>query len=138
MVDFRRRSISTSNKDLKHLQRNTLPRYTAILTFFRTRELKIASNKIPLIFLIYNTSFIIKSNTQVELRRNFEKLKMIHKQELRSFQPSGKSLIAEIEIEIAFTTIKFEIHTLRMYVLLYEILKREKFGVTREQNPFKH
>jgi len=26
----------------------------------------------------------MESNTQVELRRNFEKLKMIHKQELRS------------------------------------------------------
>jgi len=90
-------------------QRNILPRYTAIVTFFRTRELKIASNKIPLTF-----TFIMKSNTQVKLGRNFEKLKMIHKQELRSFQPSDKS--AEIKIEIAFIMIKFEIHTLCMYV----------------------
>ena len=60
-------------------------------------------------------TFIMKSNTQVELHRNFEKLKMIHKQELRSLQPSGKPS-AEIKIEIAFIMIKFEIHTLRMYV----------------------
>jgi len=77
--------------------------------FFRTQELKIAVNKIPLTFI-----FIIKSNTQVERRRNFEKLKMIHKHELRSLQ-SGKPS-AEIKIEIAFIIIKFEIHTLRMYV----------------------
>jgi len=65
-------------------KQNPVPsRYTAIITFFRTWELKIASNKIPLIF-----TFIMKSNTQV--RRNFEKLKMIHKQELHSLQPSGK------------------------------------------------
>ena len=63
----------------------------------------------------------MKSNTQVELCRNFEKLKMIHKQKLRSLQLSGKPS-AEIKIEIAFIMIKFEIHTLR---LLYEIL-REK------------
>ena len=57
----------------------------------------------------------MKSNTQVELRRNFEKLKMINKQELRSFQPSGKPS-AEIKIEIAFIMIKFEIHILRTYI----------------------
>jgi len=57
----------------------------------------------------------MKSNTQVELRRNFEKLKMIHKQELRSFQPNGKPS-AEIKIEIAFIMIKFEIHTLHSYI----------------------
>ena len=75
MIDFRRKSISTSNKNLKHLQRNILPRYT-IVTFFRTRELKIVSNKISLIF-----TFIMKLNTKIELHRNFEKLKMIYKQE---------------------------------------------------------
>ena len=58
----------------------------------------------------------MKSNIQVELCRNFEKLKMIHKQELHSLEPSGKLSIAEIKIQIAFTTIKFEIHTLRTYV----------------------
>ena len=42
---------------------------------------------------------------------------MIYKQELRSHQPSGKPSIAEIEIEIAFTTIKFEIHTLHTFIL---------------------
>jgi len=57
----------------------------------------------------------MKSNTQIELCRNFEKLKMIHEQELCSFQPSGKPSIAEIEIEIAFITIEFEIHTLRTF-----------------------
>jgi len=62
-----------------------------------------------------NFTFIIKSNTQIELRRNFEKLSMIHKQELRSLQPSGKPS-AEIKIEIAFIMIKFEIHTLHIYV----------------------
>ena len=41
-------------------QRNTLPCYTVIITFFRTQELKLASNKIPLTF-----TFIMKSNTQV-------------------------------------------------------------------------
>ena len=46
---------------------------------------------------------------------------MIHKQELHLLQPSGKSSIAEIEI--AFTTIKFEIHT--YVLLLYEIVKRK-------------
>ena len=103
---------STSNKDLKHLQRNTLPHYIAIVTFFRIRELKIASNTTSLTF-----TFIMKSNTQayIALRRNFEKLKMIHKQELRLLQPSGKPS-AEIKIEIAFIMIKFEIHTLRTYV----------------------
>ena len=78
--------------------------------FFRTQELKITVNKIPLTFM-----FIIKSNTQVERRRNFEKLKIIHKHELRSLQPNGKPS-AEIKIEIAFIIIKFEIHTLRIYV----------------------
>ena len=58
----------------------------------------------------------MKSNTQVKLRRNFEKLKMIHKQELRSFQPSGKPS-AEIKIEIAFIMIKFEIHITRTFIL---------------------
>jgi len=58
----------------------------------------------------------MKSNIQIELCRNFEKLKMIHKQKLRSLQPSGNLSIAEIEIEIAFTTIKFEIHTLSTYI----------------------
>jgi len=57
----------------------------------------------------------MKANTQVELHRNFEKLKMIHKQELRSLQPNDKS--AEIKIEIAFIMIKFEIHTLRTFTL---------------------
>jgi len=78
----------------------------------------------------------MKSNTQVELRRNFEKLKMIHKQELRSLQPSGKSS-ADIKIEIAFIMIKFEIHTLRTYFTLRNF-KKEKFGATREQNSLKH
>ena len=115
-----------SKKDLKHLQRNT-----AVVTFFCTRKLKIASNKISLIF-----TFIVKSNTQVELRRNFEKLKMIHKQDLRSLQPSGK-LSTEIKIEIAFIMIKFKItHYVRMFIL--QNSKREKFSAIREQNPFKH
>jgi len=63
----------------------------------------------------------MKSNTQVELCRNFEKLKMIHKNYQSSdkpFQPSDKPS-AEIKIEIAklrFIMIKFEIHTLCMYV----------------------
>ena len=62
--------------------------------------------------------------------RNFEKLKMIHKQELRSLQPSGKSS-AEIKIEIAFIMIKFEIRTLRTYVYSTpRNFKREKFGAT--------
>ena len=73
--------------------------------------------------------FIMKSNTQVALHRNFEKLKMIYKQELRSLQPSGKPS-AEIKIEIAFIMIKFEIHTLRTYILRNS--KREKFDDTRE------
>ena len=42
---------------------------------------------------------------------------MIHKQELRSLQFSDKPSIAEIEIKIAFTTIKFEIHMLRTFTL---------------------
>jgi len=71
----------------------------------------------------------MKSNTQVALHRNFEKLKMIYKQELRSLQPSGKPS-AEIKIEIAFIMIKFEIHTLRTYILRNS--KREKFDDTRE------
>ena len=55
----------------------------------------------------------MKSNTQATCTlQNFEKLKMIHKQELCSLQPSGKPS-AEIKIEIAFIMIKFEIHTLR-------------------------
>jgi len=58
----------------------------------------------------------MKLNTQVALRRNFEKLKMIHEQELRSLQPSGKPS-AEIKIEIAFIIIKFEIHTLPTFIL---------------------
>jgi len=58
----------------------------------------------------------MKLNTQVALRRNFEKLKMIYEQELRSLQPSGKPS-AEIKIEIAFIIIKFEIHTLRTFIL---------------------
>jgi len=62
-------------------------------------EFKIANNKI----LALTFTFVIKYT--VELRRNFEKLKMIHKQKLHSLQPSGKSSIAEIEIEIAFTII---------------------------------
>ena len=57
----------------------------------------------------------MKSNTQVKLSRNFEKLKMIHKQELRLLQPSDKPS-AEIKIEIAFIMIKFEIHTLHSYI----------------------
>ena len=77
----------------------------------------------------------MKSNTQVKLCRNFEKLKMIHKQELRSLQPKSKPS-AEIKIEIAFIMIKFEIHTLRMFVLRNS--KREKFDAIREQNPLKH
>ena len=60
---------------------------------------------------------------------------MIYKQELRSFQPSGKPS-AEIKIEIAFIMIKFEIYTLRTFTL--RNLKREKFDTTREQNPLKH
>jgi len=66
----------------------------------------------------------MKSNTQVELHRNFEKLRMIHKQELRSLQSSGKP--SEIKLEIAFIMIKLEIHTLRMFTLRNS--KREKFG----------
>jgi len=76
----------------------------------------------------------MKSNTQVELRRNFEKLKMIHKQELRSLQSSGKPLV-EIKIEIAFIMIKFKIRTLRIIRLLYEIL-REKSLVPLENRIF--
>ena len=56
---------------------------------------------------------------------------MIHKQELRTLQPSSKPL-AEIKIEIAFIMIKFEIHTLRTFTLRNS--KREKFGVTRKQS----
>ena len=73
----------------------------------------------------------MKSNTQVALRGNFEKLKMIHKQELRSLQPNGKPS-AEIKIKIAFIIIKYEIDVLTYYVrLLYKIL-REKSLVTLE------
>jgi len=55
---------------------------------------------------------------------------MIHKQELRSLQPSSKPS-AEIKIEIAFIMIKFEIHTLRTFTLRNS--KREKFGVTKTE-----
>jgi len=59
---------------------------------------------------------------------------MIHKQELCSLQPSGEPS-AEIKIEIAFILIKFEIHTLRMYVTLRSS-KREKFGEnSRTESP---
>jgi len=78
----------------------------------------------------------MKSNTQAALRRNFEKLKMIHKQELRSLQPSSK-LSVEIKIEIAFIMIKFEIHT-RTVPFILRNSKRKKFSDTREQNPLKH
>ena len=54
---------------------------------------------------------------------------MIHKQELRSFQPNGKSLI-EIKIEITFIMIKFEIYYIRTFILRNS--KRKKFGATRE------
>ena len=55
---------------------------------------------------------------------------MMHKQELPSLQPSGKSS-AEIKIEIAFIMIKFEIRTLRTYVYSTpRNFKREKFGAT--------
>jgi len=57
----------------------------------------------------------MKSNTQVELRRNFERLKMIQ-QELRSLVSLVASSSAEIKIEIAFIMIKFEIHALCTYV----------------------
>ena len=73
----------------------------------------------------------MKSNTQIELCRNFEKLKMIHKQELHSLQPNDKPS-AEIKIEIAFIDKIWNSHI--TYVrLLYEILT-EKSLVTREQN----
>ena len=77
----------------------------------------------------------MKSNIQVERRKNFGQLKMIHKQELRSLQSSGKPS-AEIKIDIAFIMIKFEIHTLRTFTLRNS--KREKFSATREQNPLKY
>ena len=79
----------------------------------------------------------MKSNTSWTLQKNFKKLKMIYKQELRLLQPSGKPS-AEIKIEIAFIMIKFSHIT---YVrLLYEILREKSLRKSdiREQNSLKH
>ena len=61
-------------------------------------------------------TFVMKSNTQVELQKLWKVKDNTYTN--KNYVHSGKPSIAEIEIEIAFTIIKFEMHmcVLRTYV----------------------
>jgi len=121
VVDLRR-SASMSNKDLKHLQQNILPH--CIVTFFHTRELKIANNKTPPTF-----TFVIKSNTQVELRRKLWKVKDDWWYTSKNYVHSclvASNQLQRLKLKFHYDKIK-NLHLLYIH-LLYKVLKWAKFG----------